>query len=253
MSTATETDENVDALLQDMQSHLSSKEEQDRTCAALRKCAAKPDDKKRILASGGISILIQVMTLHNQASSIQESACGTLKNLCSSPEGERSVAFHGGIEAVIRAMEEHRVSAGVQEQALGALKNLSFQEENKITILALGGLGHVVSTMEQHVGVKGVQEHAFGVLKNLCQSEERVVTRKLAEIGGVEAVQAAIMKHMMSPVIVSLGCWLWWEFKAFDNFCYAKTEALGGGDIALKCMGKPFYKPPYATPRADPP
>ena len=36
--------------------------------------------------------------------------------------------------------------------------------------------------------VKGVQEHAFGLLKNLCQSEACGNARRLADVGGVEAL-----------------------------------------------------------------
>jgi hypothetical protein len=206
--------------------------------------ARHADNRKQIVAHGGIRAILEVMLAVPSEAVIQERACGILWNLLESPDcliPEKDV-----IMAVAEALRNNTTHAGVVTQSCGALMSFArnckqrhkdVQHDNAALISS--SIGIILDVMRAHQSHPVIQAQGCGALMNIFN----IMTSGPKAKGNITCLDAtpvileALRAHPMSRSVQMRGCGVLWSLATSEDMRGKIVENSGIEIIceALRC------------------
>ena len=186
--------------------------------------ARHADNRKEIVAHGGIRAIIDVMLALPSEAVIQERACGILWNLLESPDcliPEKDV-----IMALAEALRNNTTHAGVVTQSCGALMSVARNynqrqkdvQHDNIALIS-SSIGIILDVMRAHQSHPVIQAQGCGALMNIFN----IMTSGSKAKGNITCLDAtpvileALRAHPMSRSVQMRGCGVLWSLATSED------------------------------------
>jgi hypothetical protein len=104
------------------------------------------DDRKRIIAGGGIVFIMSSMQAWPNSYAVQQWACAALGRLCKGPNSRHQdqIMETGVFACILEAMHNHIIVADIQQWGCFALGSLAFNRSANQTVLGAAGAAQAV-------------------------------------------------------------------------------------------------------------
>ncbi|KAK3242469.1 hypothetical protein CYMTET_47849 [Cymbomonas tetramitiformis] len=211
----------IEALSTALLTHRSSKELLLQVCGVLLLLMDTDLNRQKLVDGGAVTGLAAVLKSHQEDREVLKLVLKLLLHLADLPEAHSQIVQVGGLQSVVELMRLHLQHAEVQMHGCWIISTIiscdAATEEVCLRVMTYGAVEAVAAAVTAHPLDIQLQLRCCGVVASMAYASGDAA--KVAQLGGAQAVVAAMVGALGEAEIQCQGCW------ALLNLCKPELEA----------------------------